>query len=136
MAADVGGFLRLQAAFGSWRLAALASLTLPVALLGGEIAGLIEGTTFSLGTIPGLLTVFGIAVRNGIVLIGRLQRQEEREGAYVRTALVVRTASDRLGPILIAAAATAAAVLPSRSSATAPASRWCARWRWSWPEAS
>jgi Cu/Ag efflux pump CusA len=112
VAAAVGIFLLLQAAFGSWRLACLAFLTLPIALLGGEIAGLIDGTTFSLGAIAGLLTVFGIAVRNGVALIGQLQRQEEREGRYVRTALVVRAAYDRLGPVLIAAAATAAAVLP------------------------
>ena len=55
-------FLLLQAAFGSWRLASLAFLTLPIALLGGEIAGLIDGATFSLGAIAGLLAVFGIAV--------------------------------------------------------------------------
>jgi Cu/Ag efflux pump CusA len=112
VAAAIGIFLLLQAAFGSWRLASLAFLTLPVALLGGEVAGLIDGTAFSLGAIGGLLAVFGIAVRNGIVLIVHLQRQEEREGAYPRPALVLRGACDRLAPILIAAAATAAAVLP------------------------
>jgi Cu/Ag efflux pump CusA len=112
LAAAVGIFLLLQAAFGSWRLASLAFLTLPIALLGGEIAGLIDGTTFSLGAIAGLLTVSGIAARNGIVLIGHLQRQEGREGAYQRTALVLRGAYDRRAPILIAAAATAAALLP------------------------
>lgn len=112
LAAAIGIFLLLQAAFSSWRLASLAFLTLPIALLGGEVAGLIDGTTFSLGAIAGLLAVFGIAVRNGIVLIGHLQRQEEREGAYPRPALVLRGAYDRLAPILIAATATAAALLP------------------------
>ena len=87
VAAAVGVFLLLQAAFGSWRLAALAFLTLPVALLGGEIAGLIDGTTFSLGAIAACSPCSGSRCATGIVLIGHLQRQEEREGAYVRTAL-------------------------------------------------
>jgi multidrug efflux pump subunit AcrB len=76
----------------------------------------IDGTTFSLGAIAGLLAVFGIAVRNGI-LIGHLQRARRRAGAYAPCARAAR-ASDRLAPILIAAAARRPPCCPSCSSAT------------------
>jgi len=111
VAAAIGIFLLLQAAFGSWRLATLAFLTLPIGLLGGELAGLVDGRTFSLGALAGLLAVFAIAARNGIVLIKHYQRLE-RDGEGLSPDLVVRGARDRLTPIVITAAATAAAVLP------------------------
>jgi CzcA family heavy metal efflux pump len=111
-AAAIGIFLLLQAAFGSWRLASLAFLTLPVALVGGEVAGLIDGTTFSMGAIAGLLTVFGIAARNGIVLIRHFQDLEGRQDERLRPALVLRGARERLAPILTVAGATGAAMVP------------------------
>jgi Cu/Ag efflux pump CusA len=112
IAAAAGIFLLLQAAFGSWRLATLAFLVLPLGLVGGEIAGLIDGRTFSLGALAGLLAVFAIAARNGIVLIRHLQHLERHEGWRRSEELVVRGTRDRLAPIAITAAATAAAVLP------------------------
>jgi Cu/Ag efflux pump CusA len=112
IAAAVGIFLLLQAAFGSWRLAALAFLVLPVGLVGGELAGLIDGRTFSLGALAGLLAVFAIAARNGIVLIRHLQHLERHEGERRSEELVVRGTRERLAPIAITAAGTAAAVLP------------------------
>jgi Cu/Ag efflux pump CusA len=112
IAAAIGIFLVLQAAFGSWRLASLAFLTLPIALVGGEVAGIIGGRTFSLGALAGLLAVFAIAARNMIVLIRHYQRMEQREDAGPRSELVVRGARDRLTPIAITAAATAVALLP------------------------
>jgi Cu/Ag efflux pump CusA len=111
-AAAIGIFLVLQAAFGSWRLATLAFLTLPIALVGGEIAGAVDGRTFSLGAIAGLLAVFGIAARNGIVLIRHYQRLERDDGERFGPELVLRGARERLAPIAITAAGVAAAVLP------------------------
>ncbi|HKE81824.1 MAG TPA: efflux RND transporter permease subunit [Solirubrobacteraceae bacterium] len=111
IAAAIGIFLLLQAAFGSWRLATLAFLTVPIGLLGGELAGLIDGSTFSLGALAGLLAVFAIAARNAIVLIRHYQGLE-RGGEALSADLVVRGARDRLAPIAITAAATAAVVLP------------------------
>jgi Cu/Ag efflux pump CusA len=109
--AAIGIFLLLQAAFGSWRLASLAFLTLPLALVGGEFAALVAGGTVSLGALAGFLAVFAIAARNGVVLIThylRLQRQGEAFGP----ALVLRGARERLAPVLMTASATAMAVLP------------------------
>jgi CzcA family heavy metal efflux pump len=112
IAAAIGIFLLLQAAFRSWRLAALAFLALPIALVGGELAELIDGNTFSLGALLGLLAVLGIAARNGVVLIRHYQHLERNEGEAFGEGLVRRGARDRLAPILIAALATAAALLP------------------------
>jgi CzcA family heavy metal efflux pump len=103
-------FLLFQAAFSSWRLAALAFLTLPVALAGGVLAALIDGATLSLGSLIAFLALLGIAARNGIMLIHSFQRLRVDE-AFAAD-LVRRGARDRLAPTLTVAVATAAAVLP------------------------
>jgi CzcA family heavy metal efflux pump len=112
LAAAIGIFLLLQAAFSSWRLALLAFATLPVALVGGEVAGLIGGRALSLGALAGLLTVFGIAARNAIVLFKHYQRLEQHEGVGFGSELVLRGAGERLAPMVITASATAVAMVP------------------------
>jgi Cu/Ag efflux pump CusA len=112
LAAAVGIFLLLQAAFGSWRLASLVFLTLPIALVGGELAGLIDGATFSLGALAGLLALFAIAARSAIVLIRHYQHLERDEDERFGQDLVVRGARERLAPVAITAVGTAAALLP------------------------
>src|SRR6185503_10058657 len=111
LAAAIGIFLLLQAAFRSWRLATLAFLTLPLALIGGEAAALIDGGTFSLGAIAGLLTVFGIAARNGIVMLRRYQEMQA-EGMPLGSDLVLRGSQERLAPVLMVATLTALVLLP------------------------
>jgi CzcA family heavy metal efflux pump len=112
IAAAIGIFLLLQAAFGSWRLALLLFLTLPIALVGGEAAGLLDGRTFSVGALAGLVAVFGIAARNGIVLIKHFQRLERQEGGHLGYELVLRGARERFAPILTTAVVTAVALAP------------------------
>src|ERR671914_948838 len=68
IAALIAIFLLFQAAFRSWRLAGLAFLTLPVALVGGVLAALIDGATLSLGALIAFLALLGIAARNGVML--------------------------------------------------------------------
>lgn len=74
LAAATGIFFLLQAAVGSWRLAALSFLTFPAALAGGLLATYCTGGVFSLGSLAGLLAVFGIAVCSSITLIKHYQR--------------------------------------------------------------
>jgi Cu/Ag efflux pump CusA len=105
-------FLLLQAAFRSWRLAVLAFLTLPVALVGGVLAVLIDGATLSLGSLIAFLALLGIAVRNSVMLIDRFQRLRVDEAQAFGAELVRRGARDRLAATLTVAVATAAAVLP------------------------
>lgn len=110
--AAVGMLLLLQACFGSWRLGALFFLTLPVALVGGVVAAPAIGTTTTLGAALGLLTVLGIAARNGILLIRRYQHLERREGEPFGLELVRRGARERLAPTLMTALATGLAFSP------------------------
>ncbi len=104
--------LLLQVAFGSWRLATLAFVTLPVALVGGALAAYIAGGDVSLGSLVGFFTVFGIAARNGILLINHCQHLERHEGMTFGRDLVLRGARERLSPILMTSLATGLAVVP------------------------
>jgi len=102
----------LQAAFRRWRLALLAFLTLPMALVGGVLAAWIGGGIISLGSLVGFFTVFGIAARNGILLINHCQHLEEEEGMEFGRELVLRGARERLAPILMTSLATGLALVP------------------------
>ena len=104
--------LLLQVSFGSWRLALLIFLTLPMALVGGVIANYIAGHVISLGSLVGFFTVFGISARNGILLVNHCQHLEKHEGEQFGPALVLRGARERLSPILMTSLATALAVVP------------------------
>jgi CzcA family heavy metal efflux pump len=104
--------LLLQASFRSWRLALLTFLTLPMALVGGVLA--VWGTSgiVSLGSLVGFFTVFGIAARNGILLINHCQHLEQHEGETFGVGLVIRGARERLAPILMTSLATGLALVP------------------------
>jgi Cu/Ag efflux pump CusA len=110
--AALGIFLLLQVCFGSWRLATLAFLTLPSALVGGLLAVFMSVGVISLGALVGFLTVFGIAARNSILLIDHCQHLERYEGETFGPGLVLRGARERLAPILMTAITTGAALLP------------------------
>jgi CzcA family heavy metal efflux pump len=112
IAAAIGILLLLQAAFGSWRLAVAFFLTLPTALAGGLLGTWADGGILTLGSFLGLLAVVGIATRDGILLIKRYQRLEEREGVPFGPALVQRGTREQLVSILLTAAATAAILVP------------------------
>jgi len=104
--------LLLQASFRRWRLAVLTFLTLPMALVGGVLAAWLSGGIISLGSLVGFFTVFGIAARNGILLINHCQHLETREGMEFGPALVLRGARERLSPILMTSLATGLALVP------------------------
>jgi Cu/Ag efflux pump CusA len=104
--------LLLQASLGSWRLTGLVFLTLPFALVGGVIAAWGTGGVLSVGSLVGFFTVFGIAARNGILLINHAQHLEREEGEAFGVALVVRAARERLAPILMTSLATGLALVP------------------------
>jgi CzcA family heavy metal efflux pump len=113
VAAAVGILLLLQAAFGSWRLATLVFLTLPLALVGGGLAALAftRGGMTSLGSIAGFLAVLAIALRNGVLLIRRYQDLEQ-EGEEFGAGLVLRGAEQRAAPIALTALTVALGLLP------------------------
>jgi CzcA family heavy metal efflux pump len=104
--------LLLQASFRNWRLAILTFLTLPMALVGGVLAAWLAGGIISLGSLVGFFTVFGIAARNGILLINHCQHLESEEGMAFGRELVLRGARERLAPILMTSLATGLALVP------------------------
>ena len=111
-AAAIAIFLLLQAAFRSWRLAVLAFLTLPAALVGGVLAALIDGAELSLGSMLAFLALFGLAARYSVVLVRHLQELEVPHGDDLRQPLIERGTRERLGPVLTSIAATALVMLP------------------------
>jgi CzcA family heavy metal efflux pump len=112
IAAAVAIFLLLHAAFASLRLALLTFLLLPMALVGGALAVWLGDGVLSLGSLVGFLTVFGIAARNGILMISHFQHLERYEDEPFGPNLVLRGATERLAPILMTASATGLALLP------------------------
>ncbi len=100
----LAAFLLMQAAFWSFRLALVAFLTLPVALAGGVLAALINGSELSLGALVGLLALLGIAARNALLFMRHFQNLERYEGEVFGRELVQRGAQDRVGPTLTTAA--------------------------------
>ena len=120
IASAIGVLLLLQTSFGSWRLAFLAFFTLPSALVGGVLAAFAAGGVISLGSLVGFFTVFGIAARNGIMLINHYQHLEEHEGEPFGPGLVLRGARERLAPILMTALAAGLALVPLAISGDIP----------------
>jgi copper/silver efflux system protein len=103
-------FLILFAEFRSGRTAALVMANLPLALIGGVIAVLITGRVVSIASLVGFVTLFGIATRNGILLVAHY-RQLLGEGVPFREA-VVRGSIERLSPILMTALTAGLALIP------------------------
>jgi CzcA family heavy metal efflux pump len=120
IAAAIGILLLLQVSLRSWRLATLSFLTLPMALVGGALAAWLSGGVLSLGSLVGFYTVFGIAARNGILMINHFQHLEEHEGETFGRKLVLRGAQERLSPILMTTLATGLALVPLVIAGNAP----------------
>jgi len=105
-------FFLLYTSFGSWRPTFLTFFTLPWALVGGVLTAYLTGGILSLGSLVGLLTILGIATRNGIMMISHFQHLEEAEGEPFGPALVLRGARERIAPIMMTALTTGLALVP------------------------
>ena len=123
--------LLLQLAIGSTRVALLVLVNLPLALIGGILAiyltespGIIGNTlalfgsgnhyvapVISIASMVGFITLFGIAVRNGILLVNHYQHLMNHEGKNMYEA-IIQGSSERLVPILMTALTAALAVVP------------------------
>ena len=107
-----GIIMILMVDFGSIRLAGLVFITLPFALVGAIVAAFATGGVLSLGSLVGLVTVVGIAARNGIMLVSHYRHLETQEGMAFGRELVIRGAEERVAPILMTACATGLALVP------------------------
>ncbi len=110
--AFIGILLVLYADFRSVRLVLLIVASLPFALVGAVLAAFLGGGVLSLGSLVGLVTVIGVAARNGIMLISHFRHLEENEGVPFGRELVLQGAEERLAPILMTASATMLALCP------------------------
>ena len=99
-------------AIGNLRNTLLTLVNLPFSLVGGLMGALVSGDTLSVGSMVGFVTLFGITVRNAIMLISHYRHLIEVEGKEWNLATVIQGARERLPSILMTALVTALAMLP------------------------
>jgi CzcA family heavy metal efflux pump len=103
-------FLLLYFEFKNFKLSAIVLLNLPLALIGGIFIVYFTSGIVSIASTIGFISLFGIATRNGILLISRYQKLQ---GTGLKThELIVKGSIDRLNPILMTALTTALALIP------------------------
>jgi len=107
-----GLFMLLVLAFGRARDAVLIMVNLPLALIGGVAGVFLAGGVLSVASIIGFITLFGIATRNGIMLVSHIQHLMQSEGVTDFRQAVERGAHERLVPILMTAMAAGLALIP------------------------
>ncbi|MEL7519271.1 MAG: efflux RND transporter permease subunit, partial [Pseudomonadota bacterium] len=108
----VGMFLLLRQAFRSSNDAALVMINLPLALVGGVVGLWQTGGVLSVATIVGFITLFGIATRNGVMMVTHIKHLQDVEGVTDLAEAVRRGAEERLVPILMTAISAGLALLP------------------------
>jgi len=118
----VGMLGLLYSAFSSLRDAVLVMANLPLALIGGAAGVALQGNVVSVASIVGFITLFGIATRNGIMLVSHIRHLIHEEGVHDIDEAVRRGASERLVPILMTALAAGLGLVPLALSAGEPGS--------------
>ena len=104
-------FLLLYMQFRHALESAVVLINLPLALIGGVFALWLTTGEVSIPAVIGFISLFGIATRNGILLINRYNQLREESGLTLRES-VVRGSLDRLNPILMTALSSALALIP------------------------
>ncbi|SNB44766.1 efflux RND transporter permease subunit [Geobacter sp. DSM 9736] len=109
----------LYAEFRSFRTAFLVMVNLPLAFIGGIIAVYLTSKVISVASLVGFITLFGIATRNGILLVSHYQHLMEHEGKELWEA-VVQGSKERLRPVVMTALAAGLALVPFAIAADKP----------------
>lgn len=102
----------LATAVGHWRNLVLLLCNVPFALMGGVLAVLLTGGSLSLGSMVGFITLFGITMRNSILLINHYEHLVRREGHGWGLATALQGAQERFTPILMTALITGLGLFP------------------------
>ncbi|MEJ2695436.1 MAG: efflux RND transporter permease subunit [Candidatus Sulfobium sp.] len=110
--AALGIIILLSIVTVSYRNLLLILLNLPFALAGGVFVAFAAGGVLSIGSIVGFVTLFGITLRNSVMLISHYEHLVDVEGMDWGPETAVRGASERLAPILMTATVTALGLLP------------------------
>ncbi len=103
-------FMILYQEFKNTVVASVVLLNLPLALIGGVFSIWMTSSTISIPAIIGFITLFGIATRNGILLVSRYRHMQEDGNLLLDS--IIKGSADRLNPILMTALASALALLP------------------------
>jgi CzcA family heavy metal efflux pump len=118
--AGVAIFLMLYVAFGRLRNLLLTFVNLPFALIGGVLAALLTGGWISLGSLVGFVTLFGITLRNSIMMVSHFQHLIDKENCIWNFETCIRGASERLPSILMTALVTGLGLLPLAAGSNQP----------------
>jgi Cu/Ag efflux pump CusA len=110
--AGLGIVLLLSIVLMNWRNLLLVLLNLPFAMVGGILIVLATDRTLALGALVGFVTLFGITLRNSIMMISHYEHLVETEGQEWNGDTAIRGAVERLAPILMTAAVTGLGLLP------------------------
>ena len=110
--AGLGIIMLLAVVTGSWRNVLLVLANMPFALVGGVLAVFATGGVLSLGSMVGFVTLFGITLRNSIMMISHFEHLVGEEGVAWGPETAVNGAGDRLAPILMTSIVTALGLLP------------------------
>ena len=118
--AGVAIFLMLYIAFGRLRNLLLTFANLPFALIGGVLAALFTGGWISLGSLVGFVTLFGITLRNSIMMVSHFQHLIDEENCVWNLETCIRGATERLPSVLMTALVTALGLLPLAAGSGQP----------------
>jgi CzcA family heavy metal efflux pump len=112
-------FLVLYHEFKDSALAMIILINLPLALIGGIVSVWLTGSIISIPIIIGFITLFGIATRNGILLVSHYRHLQQEKGFYDLD-IVIKGSIDRLSPILMTALTAGLALIPLAMASDQP----------------
>ena len=118
----VGIFLLLFISLGSGRDALLVMANLPLALIGGVVGVFALDGVLSVASLIGFITLFGIATRNGLLMVSHIRHLYHEEGIKDVWQAVKQGAMERLAPILMTALASGLGLIPLALKAGEPGS--------------
>ncbi|MDE3152834.1 MAG: efflux RND transporter permease subunit [Gemmatimonadota bacterium] len=118
--AAVGIVILLSLVTGGWQNLLLVLANVPFALVGGVFAEFLVGGTLSIGTLVGFVTLFGITVRNSILLISHYEHLVQVEGRTWNAETAIAGAMDRFTPIVMTTLVTGLGLLPLAAGMNAP----------------
>ena len=113
-------FFVLNLALHSWRMALQVMVNLPLALVGGVVAVYATGGVLSVASMVGFITLFGIATRNGIMMLSHYVYLMKEEGMPFGKEMILKGTQERLSPVLMTALAAALGLAPLAFSSGEP----------------